>query len=260
MSQDSEKSRYSVTLSPELASLLKDQAKIEEKSLSTFLAQIVEEHNAEKKSLADYTREMEALRASSEEALQLQRAEYESKIIVLRTEKEKQAQTQREECAHIVHRVRDEHEKHSQKLIAEHEVEIQQIRAECDKQIQQINADTSASLQQFARSHEELETVTQKLDNSLKKSEEHNRALMKELQQSEASKNTIVTGLQHEIELLREKLANTEATVHTERGHLSELRKDKETLQKQLELVTLRLPAPKVGFWSRIFGSRTKEN
>jgi hypothetical protein len=34
---------------------------------------------------------MEALRASSEEALLLQRAEYESNIIVLRTEKEKQA-------------------------------------------------------------------------------------------------------------------------------------------------------------------------
>jgi len=260
MAQDSEKSRYSVTLSPELASLLKDQAKTEEKSLSTFLAQIVEEHYAEKKTLADYTREMEALRASSEEALQLELAEYESKIIVLRTEKEKQAQTQREECAHIVQRVRDEHEKHTQKLIAEHELEIQQIRAEYEKQIQQINADNSASMQQFARSHEELETVTQKLDNNLKKSEEHNRSLIKELRQLESSKNTVVTGLQHEIELLRQQLANTEAALHTERGHLSELRKDKETLQKQLELVTLRLPAPKVGFWSRIFGGRTKED
>jgi chromosome segregation ATPase len=120
----------------------------------------------------------------------------------------------------------DEHEKHTQKLVAEHEVEIQQIRAEFEKQIQQINADNSASMQQFASSHEELETVTQKLDTNLKKSEEHNRSLMKELQQSQASKNTVVTGLQHEIELLRQQLANTEATVQTERGHLSELRKD----------------------------------
>jgi chromosome segregation ATPase len=260
MAQDSEKSRYSVTLSPELASLLKDQAKTEEKSLSMFLAQIVEEHYAKKKTLADCRRELEALRASSEEALELQRAEYESKIMVLRTEKEKQAQTQREECAHIVQRVRDEHEKHTQKLIAEREEEIKQIRADCEKQIQQINADNSASMQQIARSHEELETVTQKLDTNLKKAEGHNRSLMEELQQSEASKNTVVTGLQHEIELLRQQLANTEAALHTERGHLSELRKDKETLQKQLELVTLRLPAPKVGFWSRIFGGRTKED
>jgi hypothetical protein len=260
MAQDSEKSRYSVALSPKLASLLKEQAKTEEKSLSTFLAHIVEERYAEKKTLADCRREMEELKASSEEALQLQLAEYESKITILRTEKEKQAQAQREECAHIVQRVRDEHEKHTQKLIAEHEVETQQIRADSEKQIQQVNADTAASMEQFARSHEELETVTQKLDINLQKSEEHNRSLVKELRQSEASKNTIVTGLQHEIELLRQQLANTEATLQTERGHLSELRKDKETLQKQLELVTLRLPAPKVGFWSRIFGGRTKED
>jgi len=48
-------------------------------------------------------------------------------------------------------------------------------------------------------------------------------------------KNVVVTGLQHEIELLRQQLANSEAALHTERGHLSELRQDKETLQKQLE-------------------------
>ena len=84
--------------------------------------------------------------------------------------------------------------------------------------------------------------------------------MIKELGQSEASKNTVVTGLQHETELLRKQLANTEAALHTERGHQSELRKDKETLQKQFELVTLRLPAQKVGFWSRIFGGRTKED
>jgi len=44
-----------------------------------------------------------------------------------------------------------------------------------------------------------------------------------------------------------------------ETGHNFELRQDKETLQKQLELVTLRLPAHKVGFWSRIFGSKKEK-
>jgi hypothetical protein len=33
---------------------------------------------------------------------------------------------------------------------------------------------------------------------------------------------------------------------------------DKESIQKQLELVTLRLPAPKVGFWARLFGGGRK--
>jgi len=34
---------------------------------------------------------------------------------------------------------------------------------------------------------------------------------------------------------------------------------EKQSLYKQLELVTLRLPAPRVSFWSRVFGRRKKE-
>jgi hypothetical protein len=42
-------------------------------------------------------------------------------------------------------------------------------------------------------------------------------------------------------------------------GLTSDLRRDKESIQKQLELVTLRLPAPKVGFWARLFGGGRKK-
>jgi len=66
--------------------------------------------------------------------------------------------------------------------------------------------------------------------------------------------------LQHENELLQQKVTNLETLLQTERGITSELRRDKETTQKQLELVTLRLPAPKVGFWSRIFGGGGKKD
>lgn len=44
------------------------------------------------------------------------------------------------------------------------------------------------------------------------------------------------------------EVANLETLLTTERGITAELRRDKESIQKQLELVTLRLPAPKVGF------------
>lgn len=47
---------------------------------------------------------------------------------------------------------------------------------------------------------------------------------------------------------------NLETLLHTERALTSELRRDKDNLQKRLELVTLRLPVPKVGFWARLFG------
>jgi len=85
-------------------------------------------------------------------------------------------------------------------------------------------------------------------------SEERNAAAVERLRQSEASKNTVVTGLQHENELLEQKASHLETLLRTERGFTSELRRDKETMQKQLELVTLRLPAPKVGFWTSMFG------
>jgi hypothetical protein len=64
--------------------------------------------------------------------------------------------------------------------------------------------------------------------------------------------------LQHEAELLQQKVVNLETLLHTERALTSELRRDKDNLQKQLELVTLRLPAPRVGFWARIFGGEKK--
>jgi len=232
MAQESGKIRYSVALSSDLASLLKEQAATERKSLSAFLAQIVEEHYAEKKTLADYGREMEALQANSQEVLQLQRAEY-----------EKQVQNQRAESANIVQRVRAEHEKKIETLIAEHDAETQQLRADCEKQMQQIKTDRSASIQQLENSLEELESVTQKLDANLKESGERYRALMEQLRESEASHQTGVIDLQHRVELLEKDKASLEAALQVEKDHSLELKADKETLQKQVELLTLRLLA-----------------
>jgi chromosome segregation ATPase len=97
------------------------------------------------------------------------------------------------------------------------------------------------------------------LETSLKETEDMLTDAQARNQSLQASKDVITTGLQLEIELLRQQVASLESTLHTERGYLSELRHDKETLQKQLELVTLRLPAPRVGFWSRIFGGGRKK-
>jgi hypothetical protein len=95
---------------------------------------------------------------------------------------------------------------------------------------------------------ERLETILETHKNDLKSSEERNASAVEKLRQSEASRNTVVTGLQHEVELLKQQVANQESLLLAERELTSELRRDKETLQKQLELVTLRLSAPKVGF------------
>ena len=42
-------------------------------------------------------------------------------------------------------------------------------------------------------------------------------------------------------------------------GLNNDLKADKENLQKQLELVTLRLPSPRKSIWDRLFGRGPKE-
>jgi len=175
---------------------------------------------------------MEALQSNSEKALQLQRAEY-----------ERQVQNQRTESANLVERVRAEHEKKIEKLIAEHDAEIQQIRADSKKQTRQLEVDRSASIQQLENSLEELESVTRNLDADLKKSGERNRALIEQLRKLESAHQTVVTDLQHHVELLERDKASLEAALQVEKDHSLELKADKEIQQKQVELLTLRLPA-----------------
>lgn len=79
---------------------------------------------------------------------------------------------------------------------------MQQLRAECEKQVEQIRADRIASIEQLEDLLKELENVTENLDSDLKASEARNASAVEKLRQS-ASKNTVVTGLQHENELLQ---------------------------------------------------------
>jgi chromosome segregation ATPase len=220
--------RFNITLPTSIAKMLDQDAEHQDIARSTLIAQHIAQHY-EGRSEADYEAEIRE-----------QRAEY-----------EKQVQDQRAESANIVQRVRAEYENKIEKLIAEHDAEIQQIRADSEKQIQQVNADRSASIQQLENSLEELESVTHQLDANLKETGERNRSLVDELRESEASKNVVVTGLQHRVELLEKDKASLEAALQVEKGHSLELKADKETLQKQVELQMLQLPAPKVGFWSR---------
>jgi hypothetical protein len=136
---------------------------------------------------------------------------------------------------------------------------LHRIRADHETRIEQINADKTAATQQLEEDVEQLEAISKKYKNDLTVCEERNASAVEKLRQSEVSKNTVVTGLQHENELLREKLTTAETLLQNERSLRSELRRDKESIQKQLELVTLRLPAPKVGFWARLFGGGKKE-
>jgi len=217
--------RFNITIPDSIAKRLDEDAEDQEMARSTLIAQYIEQHY-EGKSDADIEAEIERLRIES---------------------------------ADIVQRARNEHEKKVQHLIATHETELEQVRTNWEKQIEQINAENAATIKQLEDDVERLEAISEEYKNDLKSSEGRNASAVEKLRQSEASKNAVVTGLQHENELLQQKVTNLETLLQTERGITSELRHDKETMQKQLELVTLRLPAPKVGFWARLFrGGRKK--
>jgi hypothetical protein len=217
--------RYNITIPDYIAKRLEEDADNQEMARSTLIAQYMEQHY-EGKSEEDIDAEITRLRAES---------------------------------ADIVQRVRLEHEKKVEHLVATHETELQQVRSDYETRIEQTNADHTAVAKQLEEDVERLEAILEKYKHDLKASEERNASAVQKLRDSEASKNTVVTGLQHENELLQQKIENLETLWQTEKGLNSDLRSDKESIQKQLELVTLRLPAPKVGFWARLFGGGKKK-
>ena len=75
----------------------------------------------------------------------------------------------------------------------------------------------------------------------------------------EASKATVVQGVQNELAVTQGNVKNLSEQLEMHKQIIHDLKEDKEQLRKQLELVTLRLPAPREGFWSRVFGRRKKE-
>lgn len=135
--------------------------------------------------------------------------------------------------------------------IKEQQSLIGSLQSDCTQMQDQLQR-----MQDTAEQVHLLEASLKEVEDALIDAQARNRSLMEKLHEVQASKDVTTTGLQHEIELLRQQVASFESTLQTERGHLSELRQDKETLQKQFELVTLRLPAPRIGFWSRIFGKK----
>lgn len=217
--------RYNITIPDSIAKRLDEDAENQDMARSALIAQYIE-HHYEGKSEADIDAEITQLRAES---------------------------------ADVAQHAQLEHEKKVQHLIATHENELHQIRIDHEKQIEQINADHIAVAKQLEDDVERLEAISEKSKYDLKLSEERNASAVQKLRDSEASKKTVVTGLQHENELLQQKITNLETLLQTEKGLNSDLRSDKESIQKQLELVTLRLPAPKVGFWARLFGGGKKK-
>ncbi len=76
--------------------------------------------------------------------------------------------------------------------------------------------------------------------------------------ESAQERDVAIKGLQHELELEKTNTKNLSEQIGELKDRIHGLEKDKEYLQKQLNLVTLRLPGAKEGFWSRVFHRKKK--
>jgi esterase/lipase len=174
--------RYSVTLSPSLATLLKEQAQVEDASLSTVIATIIEDYYNRPP-----TGEYEKLRKLETEAI----LELEKQVKELKTEAQE----------------------HSRRAAAQ----LQQAEASAAAKLKQVKAAATAKA---------------------------------------ASQDIMVKGLQNELEFAKTQMKSLDEKLAIYTGLNNDLRADKEILQKQIELLTLRLPEPKVGFWARLFRAK----
>jgi len=230
--------KFTITLPDSVAGKLDADVSEHETPRSTLIASYIEQHyESAGQPVVDYDEIIQTIKTKHEDEVRQINEAHEADLAKLRDSYADVMQRARQEHEEKVQRVTDDHEEKVRQISEEHKAEVQQIRAECDKRAEEAK--------QLEGDVERLEGITNKLDGERKA--------------SEASKNVVVTGMQHEIELLNQKVTRLEDTLVTSAGLINDLKADKESLQKQLELVTLRLPAPRVGFWARVFGSKKEK-
>ncbi|MGZ4847095.1 MAG: hypothetical protein ACXV3D_02780 [Halobacteriota archaeon] len=252
MAKNAKKVRYSVPLSETMLALVKEQSAHEKESLSAVLAQIVEEYytNAAKTENEERINvlELECTKLKNDYEKQLQELQRKNADAerALELESEKAAQSASLQATQIKE-LEDEFEAVKTRLAT-----LELEAAAKDDTIQALEQEKQAILKQ---TEDELAVR----DENIQKLEEGIPELLRRIEQERASKETVTTGLQHELERAQDKIKQLEEQVMDLKGQVLKETDEKQNLYKQLELVTLRLPAPKEGFWARIFGRKKKQ-
>lgn len=255
--------RFNITLPDPLKERLQAEAEQSNTTSSTLIVRYIKEHYSSTAS-AEYE---EQVRAIQQECTAL-KADYEKQLEALQhkhTELEHQAET---EVDALATQLQQEAEKAVQSAalqearIKELQDELQLVKTSM-KSLDQEIADKDDKLQLLEQEKQAILTQTEEelaaKDEQIQKLEEGIPELLKRLEEQRSSKETEITGLQHELERSQDRIKVLEGQVVDLKGQILDLKEDKQSLQKQLELVTLRLPAPKEGFFARIFGRRKKE-
>jgi len=275
--------KFTITLPDSVAKKLSADVADQGAARSTLIARYIEQHYDDaSQPLIDYEAELQALKKKhAEELIQLNEA------------REAEHKKLREGSANVMQRARDAHEAEVQQLRAECEKraeEAKQLEDDVERlegimnnlngELKEVEVSKSAAVNELQNELETTKNHAKTLEKQLaddiltmqylkQEAQESATQAQEALTQAKVAKaaaaqeatshQVVVQGLQNELEKSTIQIKTLEDKLVTATGMINDLKADKENLQKQLELVTLRLPAPKVGFWARLFGSGKRD-
>ena len=273
--------RFNITLPDSLKEQLQAEATQSNTSSSTLIAQYIEEHyNSPTK--AGYEEEVQAIQ---QECTTL-KADYEEQLKALKQkimDAEQQAESLIEELTEQLHQEQAQLKQTEASQLADMRKmldgakkldarinELQEEVADKEESLQALGQEKLAVIeraeQEIAAKNEHIIQLERGMQELLTRAGQERSSLddvitdlRHTIEQERASKETVRTGLQHELELTQTKLKLAEEQVAELKGQVLKETDEKQNLYKQLELVTLRLPAPKEGLFSRIVGRRKKD-
>jgi chromosome segregation ATPase len=275
--------KFTITLPDSVAKKLSADVADQGAARSTLIARYIEQHYDDaSQPLIDYEAELQALKKKhAEELIQLNEA------------REAEHKKLREGSANVMQRARDAHEAEVQQLRAECEKRAEEAK-QLEDDVERLEGIMNNRNGELKEAEASKNAVVNELQNELETTKNHAKTLEKQLAddiltmqylkqeaqesatqaqealtqakvakaaaaQEATSHQVVVQGLQNELEKSTIQIKTLEDKLVTATGIINDLKADKENLQKQLELVTLRLPAPKVGFWARLFGSGKRD-
>ncbi len=251
--------RFTITLPDAVTRSLDADVKATDMPRSTLIAHYIAEHY-ERAALPDF-----------EEQISKLKRQHEAEMMYTTQEHERQLKELKEKCETDLQLCRDAGLELQQNQIGE----IQQLRVEYEGRCEERCAEYAARIAELEESTRALDTARHEAENKSRdltakltaEREDCRRTLAEQehrhkdvLGEEERRREHIANALRHEQELTESRLQAIQRELQLERDRTRELREDKEQLQKQLELVTLRLPAPREGFWSRVFGRKKKND
>ena len=286
--------KFTITLPDSVAKKLSVDVADQGAARSTLIARYIEQHYDDASHpLIDYEAELEALKTKhAEELIQLNEVR-EAEHKKLREGSANVMQRARDAYDKRVRQISDEHEAEVQQLRAECEKRAEEAK-QLEDDVERLERIMNKLNGELNEAEASKNAVVNELQNELETTKNHAKTLEKQLAddvlnmqylkqeaqesatqaqealtqanvaksaaaQEATSHQVVVQGLQNELEKSTFQIKTLEDTLVTSTGMINDLKADKQNLQKQLELVTLRLPAPKVGFWARLFGSGKRD-